>query len=308
MKRLFIINPASATGMSASEFEKMEKYFLKVCGEFPHIITKSRDDVIIQTRKALHAGVEQIIAVGGDGTVHCVINGFFESNKPINPNALLAISNTGTGSDYYRTLTTSSKKMDWKKIVTDFTIKEVDLGYVSFTNPQNNQYFNNMASIGVSAKIVDLKNKLPSWCPTQVKYILPTLVSVMNYKARQAVIKINENDIRTNLLALFICKGIYAGGGMKFGDSPVIDDGKFAVTIVEAISPFKIIKNIKELYNNLDGFSEIKRIKTDKLQFKSDTPIGVELDGENTGEVNSFEISLIPKALKVCFPHQKDGL
>jgi len=306
MKRLFIVNPSSASGSNLDEFSAAKQYFERELGEFSYVLTKDLSDISVQTKKALKDGAEQIIAVGGDGTIHWVVNGFFEDGKAINPDALLAISNTGTGSDYFRTIVDGVKNTDWKKVVTDHEVKEVDLGYIHFADGKEDQFFNNMASLGVSADIVTKKEELPDWFPSKLSYLFSTLLSITTYSSKRVEIDFGEGKMKAcDLFSLFISKGIYAGGGMKFGEGALLDSGKFLLTLVEKIPPVKILKNLKKLYfQGLDTLPEVTRVESDHLSFHSDEEIGVELDGEFIGSFDQFKISLQAKAIKVCFPKQ----
>ena len=85
MRRAFIININSGNGISQSKINKWQRYFLKYTGDFNFHLPKNRKECISLTKSLLRKGVEQIIAIGGDGTANAVANGFFENGLPINP-------------------------------------------------------------------------------------------------------------------------------------------------------------------------------------------------------------------------------
>ena len=113
MKRFFVINPNAGAGMSPRAIERLEHYFRHRANSFDAVVSQSRDDVIHRTRQALRQGMEQIVAVGGDGTVNAVANGFFEKDELVHPAACLAVAKAGSGSDYFRGLT-KTKRHDWR--------------------------------------------------------------------------------------------------------------------------------------------------------------------------------------------------
>ena len=105
MKRKFIINPSSGQGIPKSYIENLKNYFIKHTGSFDFVLTKGPGDIKFQSSKAIKSGYEQLVAVGGDGTVSHVVKSFFDSKgKIINSNIKLAISNIGTGSDYFKSI------------------------------------------------------------------------------------------------------------------------------------------------------------------------------------------------------------
>ena len=96
VNRVFVINPKAGRGMDERGVAKLEAYFRRRGSSFHAILSQSRrDDVINRTRKALRQGAEQIVAVGGDGTVNAVANGFFENGELVRPDACLAIAQSG---------------------------------------------------------------------------------------------------------------------------------------------------------------------------------------------------------------------
>lgn len=303
MKRKFIINPSAGRGITPDTFDQLKSYFFNKLGNFDYVLTKNKQDIEDQTRIALRNGTKQIVAVGGDGTIQAVVNGFFYNGKMINPSAILAVSKMGTGSDYYKTVSNEKNVNDWKSLVTDFKIKKVDLGYIKFRNSKRKgQYFANMASSGLSALVARKKDKLPKWTPSILKYVLPTIHSFFSFKPELVEFITDSHSFRSKLSSLFVCKGIYAGGGMKFGGNVTIDDGMFDITIMETFSPIKLMFQIHKLYSGkLESISGVRKIKTNKLRIKSPTSIGFELDGE-FDQINDFEFSMKEKAINICFP------
>jgi len=297
MKRKFIINPKSGKGITNSKLNIIKNKVLTKIDNFDYIITKSKDDIIFQTRRALEEGAEQIIAVGGDGTIHQVVNGFFNDKKLINPKASLMVTNEGTGSDFYKTVSSNN---NWYNLLTSSQIKEVDLGMITFDNNYH-EYFINMASFGISATIVNKKEELPSWIPSKLNYIIPTLQSFTSLRSYNVNITTQEQKITQDILGVFVCKGLYAGGGMKFGSNAHVNDGLFDITILKEMPRLDLIKNFSKIYNGIPKSNEqIIRLKTKTLSIQSGDTIPSEVDGESFNKSN-LQINCQDKALKICY-------
>ena len=298
MKRKFIINPKSGKGITTSKLNIIKNKVLAQIDNFDYVITKSKEDIIHQTQKALEEGNEQIIAVGGDGTIHQVVNGFFNSNKLINPEASLMVTNGGTGSDFYKTVSSSR---NWYDLLTNSQIKEVDLGIINFDD-NHHEYFINMASFGISATIVNKKEELPSWIPSGLSYIIPTLQSFTSLKNYNVKIITEEQEFSEEVLGIFVCKGMYAGGGMKFGSNSNINDGLFDITILKEMPRLDLVKNFSKIYNGIPKSNDqIIRVKTKSLSIQSQYKLPSEVDGESFNK-NNIHIDCQNKALKVCYP------
>ena len=300
-KRKFIINPVSGKGINQSTIDELKAFFVKRIGDFDYTFSDNTEDIVTQTRLALKMGYEQIVAVGGDGTVHQVVNGFFENGNHINAEASLAVSNLGTGSEYFKTLQAGNRKLSWMQMIIEDRIQEVDIGYVNFaSNKLPNHFFVNMAGIGISSDITLIKSRYPGWFPKSLKYIAPTVQAIIGHQPTKAVVTLDEQEIEVNLTALFVCKGTYAGGGMKFGAGADLRDGYFDVTVVGDFKVAELLSRLDRLYSgDVSKIKGVQKLKAQNIKVTSQTPIGVELDGENCGSTD-LSIELKPKFLKVC--------
>src|SRR5262245_1646907 len=95
-----IVNPASASGKTAKAWERVQKSL----GSIRVLKTAARGHATELTSAALRNGARTVIAVGGDGTINEVVNGFFSDGRSINPEAALGIVPAGTSSDLRRSL------------------------------------------------------------------------------------------------------------------------------------------------------------------------------------------------------------
>lgn len=302
MKRKWIVNPQCGAGMKKKEMAALKAYF-RPDSEEDFIFPKDRQDTIAQTRRLLEEGAEQIIVVGGDGTVNAVANGFLQAENK-NENACLAIAKKGTGSDYFKSVMGGRREKDWREVVTEHRIQWVDAGAISFSPSQYQlQYFVNMASVGIVTDVVVRKERYPRWLPNFVKYNLPALVSLFCYRAEPVKITLDGTEVfDTKLIALCISKGQYAGRGMKFGANAILDDGLFDVTIMTEMPLLKMLARFQDLYGGIqpDNVHIFKR-KCSQIMVQSALPLPVEFDGEIYGTTD-IEITLSKKILPLCVP------
>src|SRR5262245_25711098 len=96
-----IINPNSGHGKAAGAWRKVRAFLPAPVEEF---MTRSRGHAVELVRTAIKTGAKTVVAVGGDGTINEVVNGFFENEREISPEVCLGIVPHGTGSDFARTL------------------------------------------------------------------------------------------------------------------------------------------------------------------------------------------------------------
>lgn len=110
---VFVVNPHGANGSTSREWKKLSPYLSSRLSHHYNIcevLTSGPSHGIDVTREAIKEGADAVIAVGGDGTLHQVVNGFFREGKPLSCQDEDAIRTTalgliplGTGSDFART-------------------------------------------------------------------------------------------------------------------------------------------------------------------------------------------------------------
>src|SRR5205085_12066903 len=104
-KTLFIINPVSGGGAALKAWRAARPALVNAGIKVREHFTTCAGDAAEITRAALIEGVTQVVAVGGDGTLSEVVNGYLnDDGQPINPAAAIALLPAGTGTDFCKTL------------------------------------------------------------------------------------------------------------------------------------------------------------------------------------------------------------
>ncbi len=260
-------------------------------GSFDYVLCHNRPEAITQTQTALKQGYTQIVALGGDGTLNAVVNGFFEKDVLINADAVLGVTNLGSGCDYYRAIASGR---DWKSLVIDFTPQKVDLGKIEFLNQKSSAvYFINMASIGMSAAVVQDKS---------FSYTLSALKVLPTFKAVAMHLNANGKSIEGKFLNVFVAKGNTAGGGMKLGGNVSFDDGKFDVTLVHQMPLWKSLFKFPKLFTGqFAGDHSFSKITASSIDIHASKKMPVEFDGEIQG-FTDIKITVVPQSVRVAFP------
>jgi diacylglycerol kinase (ATP) len=104
LKPQFIVNPQSNKGRTGKRWRYIKEALASFFKEFKYEFTEKPLHAIELSRSAIKEGFELIVAIGGDGTVNEIANGFFENLKIINPETILGLIPSGTGCDLSRSL------------------------------------------------------------------------------------------------------------------------------------------------------------------------------------------------------------
>src|SRR5579884_1841046 len=101
---VLVINPQSAGGKTERRWPELRATIQEAYGTFDERFTQSAGDATKLTREALRGGADLVVAVGGDGTINEVVNGFFDGDAAVAPAAAFGIVPAGTGGDFIKTL------------------------------------------------------------------------------------------------------------------------------------------------------------------------------------------------------------
>jgi diacylglycerol kinase family enzyme len=231
------------------------------------------------------------------------VNGIFsQSEIPCNEIKIGMIP-IGTGNDWGRMYGISKKYKNAVETLKSGKTFIQDAGKISYTDEEKEQtrYFINIAGIGYDALVAKKTNAMKTkGSGGALSYLINLFLGLIQYKF--AHISIEIDGIQTFNGKIFsMCIGLckFNGGGMMQLPNAVPDNGQFDVTLIRKASKFKVITNIKNLYDgSFVKLPEVQLFTGKVIKVKSDNVNAVlmEADGEFLGHP-PFEFSIIPKSI-----------
>ena len=301
-KWFVIINPTSGNGAAKKKWNPICNELIKQKFDFEFSLTEYKKHSVALIEKAIKQGITKFICVGGDGTLHNMVNGILSLN-PANISAIkIGIIPVGTGNDWVKTYKISNEyKKAIQTIKAEFTIKQ-DIGKLFINENNSTIYFNNLAGIGFDGYVVNKVHKFKYL--GFLAYLTGALLSIASYKKSALEITFDHTEIKekTLMLLIGICK--YSGGGMQLTKNANSTDGLFDISHINKIGLLTLLGNIGGLFNgNITNHKLVTNYKTSKLNIKDlDTHITyIQADGELVGS-GSFEAEIIPAALNFIVP------
>src|SRR5439155_22041205 len=189
-----IVNPKAGRGaigralpriITAVEAEELE-YEIVQTDEAGHAEQLARDAVTLDRRF--------VVAVGGDGTVHGVVNGLMGSDGPLSPDVVLGIIPSGSGSDFVKTFglplvpEEAARNLAGKNVWGALDIARVR--YRTTDGKEASRWFANVAEAGIGAHVVVAAAKMPRWLGGRA-YRLAALRALIGYRAQPAHLEFN---------------------------------------------------------------------------------------------------------------------
>ena len=305
MKTTVIVNPCAGNGRTAKIWPNIESALKQSIGSFQTEETSCQGDAILLTRQALDAGATRIVAIGGDGHLNEVLNGFIENDVQLNPQASLSFVMSGTGCDFQRSLGMSGKWQAAVEKLKDAQIRQIDVGKVSYTAPDKTRkirYFDNIASFGLSGAVdhyID-NSKLGKYLGGTMLFLWATIKTVFthpNQTIRYSIDDGPQEEIRTRLGLL--ANGRFFGGGMHAAPEAELDDGLLDLLMLKEISLAKFLRHLPKIYKGTHlKLPEIFYQKVRKFTAQSSEQVILDIDGESPRYLEAtFEI--LPKILKM---------
>jgi YegS/Rv2252/BmrU family lipid kinase len=309
VKPFVVVNPRSAHGATARHFDTINQAVRGALGDCEHAFTETAMHAADLTREALRRGHDLIVAVGGDGTINEVVNGFFHPPAPgqptraINPAAALAILPRGTGGDLRRSigldgdLARSAARLKGERGLVD--VGRVD--YLSDSGAPASRYFINVGEVGVGARVVEIANRSSKALGGKVSFMLASLRALAGWRDLRVRASFDgAAPEELSITSLAIANGRYFGGGMMVAPEANLADGIFHVTIWSGYGLSDFVFKSGSMYDgshvNLKGTRTRTAREVHVTAAGSTSSAGVEVDGERIGTLPAT-FSVMPAAL-----------
>jgi len=299
-----IANPYAAGGRAGKLWPRIQQQLLTRLGDVTVRLTDSAGHATSITRELLENGFDVIIAVGGDGTVGEVANGFLLDDQPIRTDAQLGILPIGTGSDFQRSLGIPSDLDEAVEILALGKPLAIDVGKAALVGRggiEQQRYFVNLVSFGMGGAVAAGAKNTLTVLGGKAGFLWATFKTMATYRGRRVEIELDASGMPQSFFITNVAvgNGRYHGGGMHACPKAVLSDGFLEVTVIEYLKPFEVVRDIRLLYSdNLYRHPKIHHLRARRLVARSEEPTWVEVDGEPLGRL-PLTIEVLPQRLPV---------
>jgi YegS/Rv2252/BmrU family lipid kinase len=252
-------------------------------------------------KQAADEGFETIVALGGDGTVHEIINGLMQFPKEQRP-ALAAVP-IGSGNDFCSNVGIQSDLEQAMKRVFAGEEKWIDLGKVT-DDADRMEYFDNTLGIGFDASVTIHSYKIRRLQGFSMYLWAVIQTIIRNHDAPRMTIRTDDDAFDEQVLMMAICNGPREGGGFYVAPDAVMDDGWLHYALIRRVSRPMMFRLIPEVMNGTHGrFKQVRMGRFRQMELRSEAPVTIHFDGEVfagfSSNVRQLQVEVLPKALKV---------
>lgn len=229
-------------------------------------------------RQAGEEGYEQVIAVGGDGTVHEVVNGLMQLPPEKRPR--LGVVPMGTGNDFAFNVGVNPK-MD-QALIQALTgqPRRVDLGFLRDSHGRS-EYFDNTLGIGFDTIVTLRSRKIPllTGFPVYLMAVIQTIL--LDHHPAQLKMEKDGVAMDQEIIMMVTCNGAREGGGFYIAPEAKPDDGIFHFASVGNVSQLRMFRLLPEfLRGTHTNFKDVTMGEFKQLHVISDRPLYIHIDGE----------------------------
>ena len=308
-RTVVVVNPNSQGGRLGKRWPELADTLARAF-PFDDVQTRAPGDATRIAREALRAGAERIVAIGGDGTINEVVNGFFEDGAPIAPEASFALIPFGIGGDFRRWIDVPLAHGEAAVVIVANKRKRIDVGKLELTRVDGSRairMFANIASFGVSGVVDRLVNESGKKLG-RLSFALATARATWAY-TNQRVQLIFDGDaasrVETTINTVAVANGKYFGGGMMVAPHAELDDSKFDVIAMGDFRFADVLKSGRRLYKGthlaMDKVTSRRARVVEAEAVDPSAKVELDVDGEPLGLLPA-RFELLPAALWMVVP------
>ncbi len=297
-----ILNPMADMGRGWKVANDLRPIAREFQGELTWSGTVYPAHAVELAKQAAAEGCDLVIAMGGDGTAHEVMNGLMQI--PAERRPVMGVVPIGSGNDFAYSIGITKKSAHaLAHMLKAEQVEAVDIGLM-IDQHGNREHFDNTLGIGFDAVVTIRSHKLPI-----VKGFLMYLTAViqtilLNHNPAKVKIETDSEAWEGNTLMVTLCNGPREGGGFMLSPDSKNNDGKMEYVIVNKVSRAMMFRLVPEFMKGTHmRFRQVRLGEFKKFTLTSDLPLYIHADGEIFTSFGSnlkkvtFEV--LPQALRV---------
>ncbi len=252
-------------------------------------------------REALQAGRRFLVAVGGDGTVHQVVNGMIQDDRALSSQAVLGVVPDDMGCDFVKTFGIPEAPGHAVAHLDGPESFPIDVGKVAYTadGKQTTRYFANVAEAGTGARVAAIARKLRRSLGA-MGYPVALWLALTRHRAASVGVDLVDRTYEGKMNNLLVANGQFFRAGMKVAPRATPTDGLLDIQIEHATKR-EVIATMPRMYKGEHvPHPDILEAKRVRCSIEADPPLLVAADGEVLGSTPArFEVLRNALALKV---------
>ena len=287
-----IVNPHGGLKNGFGILEQVKPIFENNKIELKILETERTEHALDYAYELDYNGYDGLCAIGGDGTMHEIINGMLK--RPDKRQLPIGLITGGTGNSFMHDLNCLDPVKAAKRIVSG-RLRDIDVAEIN--NNGNIRYSFNIVGWGMPTDITILAEKF-RWLGGQ-RYNVASIIEVLKNKQRLAKVIIEGSIVIGDFVFVLGCNTIHTGKGMKMAPLAQINDGMIDLIIARKASRIKLLRLFPKLFSGkhiADPIVEYRHVREFSVVPLEDGTLNI--DGEILGST-PLHVTIIHNAVSV---------
>lgn len=303
-RTMCVINPVAGNKRAGQRWSVINEVLQKAGFEYDVTFTNHALHAVQITREALQHGYDRIVAVGGDGTLNEVVNGFFSvDGQGINPKAVLLLIPVGTGSDFSRMFEVDSSIECVLRLMSLNEQRNCDVVRTSFfdyNGQKTVRHYINIGDVGIGSETCARVNRNSKVLGGFWSFLLAALYTIITYRNRRLKVLVDNKEVYNGPCGLVaVANGRFFGGGVKIAPEALVDDGLLDVVMVKNFGKPELLANIAKAYRGAHlNHPKVELCRGRRVNIITEQKEYLELDGEPVVS-EDIEFEVIPAGIKI---------
>jgi diacylglycerol kinase (ATP) len=300
---VLIANPRAGSGKVDAALPAVERVLRDHGLDYRIVRTTHPGHATEAARQALRGGERFLVAVGGDGTVHEVVNGMIEDGKPVAPDAVLGVVAAGSGCDFVRSFGLPGDAIKSAGHLAGDQVRAIDVGSVTCAGQDKPRYFVNIAEAGLGGAVVARTAGLTRAGTLMrflggAKYAAGFWLTLPRFRPAAVRLDADGHAYAWRAFNVVVANCRFYGGGMQI--SPKSDPGDCLLDVLVMTGPKSdSFTTLPKVYKGAHlPHRHIAELRAGRVHVEADTPFPVEADGEILG-VTPASFGIIPAVIKL---------
>jgi diacylglycerol kinase (ATP) len=241
-------------------------------------------------REALRGGARYLVAAGGDGTVHEVVNGMLgDDGRPVAADAVLGVVACGSGCDFVRSFGLPGDVAGAVRRLAGESVRRIDVGRLTCA-PGVTRYFANIAEAGLGGSVVARTAGLPGFLGA-ARYLAGFWLTLPGFRPATVRLEADGQAYQWRAHNVVVANCRFYGGGMQISPASEPDDSALDV-LVMAGPKSEAFTTVPRVYRGTHlPHRNIATLRAGRVQVDADPPFDIEADGELLGTTPAtFEV------------------
>lgn len=287
MEYVIICNPAAGNGKTVKWLKRLESFLhsrqaaYRICRANAKGEARSYAAEFSRTH-------DHIVCMGGDGTLHEVLNGLEDPSK-----ICLGIIPCGTGNDFAKAIGLPLGSVeDAMQLILDNQPLPTD--YIALNDLRSL----NVSGMGIDVEVLERCEKARI-IKGKLQYYLSLIASLIKLKWKHFTVRTDGVCHEHTAMITAVCNGNYIGGGMMISPRSLVDDGKLRVVIVNKVPKWRIPQALLSFLNGkIFSLPFVSEYICEEADFTTDFKPVLNADGELL-RADRFDCRIVKAGIRI---------